>query len=555
LKPVNAKVSALPSPRELGLPPKYVEWRDTQRDGLEFILQSKYRVHGLAAPTGSGKTAIALALGVLKAREGKRTLILTETKGLQKIYAEEGAQMQKGLVANVSGAGNYRCTVLEPGGRYDYLASSRGMRATCDNGPCNVGMPCKLRDMGCTFYGSDGALQKAKDAKIVITNYANWFSAADQAAKEEKFGDFDLIVMDEGHGAADVLCNSLSVELDLRDVAHLKSADARQDMSKWSAWCRQLLPSVESELGQCMSDIKAAKSSGSGYVPAHLMIDLKRMQRVVRAVNRVATARGRWVAIGSGAKVTFKPVWPDQYCESHLLRGIPQAVMMSATLVPQAMKNVGLRDDQFDFMEMESSFPVERRPVYLLPCARMRWDMDAAEEQKMLDGVDALLKTRPDWRGIIHTVSYGRSRLIESRSRFRERMIDHVPSATIDTVERFQKNSPKGAVLISPAISTGYDFPDDQARFQILPKIPFPDTRDPVTAARIALDKKYLYYAAMQYIIQAVGRLFRHHDDYGETWLLDSNALWFFEAAKEFMTKSFAPCVKKVSGIGRAPKL
>lgn len=557
MKPSTAARSvaplSLPSPADLGLAPKYEEWRQQQIDGIQYVRESKKRVKGLMAPTGVGKTACALALAVLKIRSkpGARVLILTETKGLQKVYADEGRQMRGVTVANISGANNYDCRELLPGGRFDYFTGSR----RCDNGPCNAGMQCRLRDRGCTYYGSDGALQIAKSAQIVITNYANWFAAADASLKEEKFGDFDLIICDEGHSAADSLCSALAVELDLRDVAHLKSpTSVSQDIDQWRKWAAQLLPLVECELSDYAAELKSSKTSGIRPSPL-LLADIKRMQRVSRSVLRVATMRGDWVTVvDGGTKVQFKPVWPDRYCESHFLRGIPDVVLMSATLVPQALRNIGLRD--FDFMEMESTFPVERRPIYLWPVARMRWNMDSAEEQKMLDGLDVLLQRRPKWRWLVHTVSYGRAKLIASRSKQRMRMVDHLPSATIDTVEWLKKHSPEDAVVLTPAMHTGVDLPDDSCRGQAFVKIPFPDTRDPVTKARIAKDKNFLYYAASTYIVQAVGRPNRHEEDWSENWFLDSNALWFFKTAAElgFIPKGTMAAVKKVSGIGRAPK-
>ena len=87
-------------------------------------------------------------------------------------------------------------------------------------------------------------------------------------------------------------------------------------------------------------------------------------------------------------------------------------------------------------------------------------------------------------------------------------------------------------------------------------KVPIADGRDAVTKARVAKSKKYLYYAAMKYIVQAAGRIVRSETDYGETWITDASwVIWFERAAREFMPKWFRPAVKVVSGIARRPKL
>lgn len=548
---------SIPSPRELGLPSKYVEWREQQIRAIEYVRQSSQRIRGLSAAPGVGKTAIALALGVMQRRDHPhaRTLILAETKSLQAIYAGEGHQMRRGMVANIMGVGNYRCHALEPGGKYEHL--SRG-GVMCDRAPCAFGMSCKLRDRGCTYYGSDGKLQQARDATIVINNYANWISAADSADREEKFGEFDQIICDEGHAAMDALCRALVVEFDLRDVEHhqqpLRSGAVHAD---WVAWCRRLCSKLQHELDEMQANVKSLRGTGAS-VDRQLLDDLRRMQRLVRSVARVSTSKGEWVTERSGHRIAFKPVWGDEYTESHLLRDIPNVVFMSGTLVQQDLRYMGIGEGEHDWLEMASPFPVARRPVYVLPCARMRWDMSAAEEQDALSGVDTIIKSRAGWRYLIHTVSYDRAEMVARRSKFADTMlVDRRNLKTDDLIREFKDRSDESDLgLVGPAMSTGHDFPDDLARFQIIMKIPIADRRDVVTAARVAASPKYLYYAAMKYITQAALRIVRSEEDFGETWITDASwVVWFEKAAREFMAAWFRPAVKVVSGIGRRPKL
>src|SRR5258707_8109244 len=83
-----------------------------------------------------------------------------------------------------------------------------------------------------------------------------------------------------------------------------------------------------------------------------------------------------------------------------------------------------------------------------------------------------------------------------------------------------------GYVLVSPSVMTGWDFPDSQCRFQILAKLPFPDTRSKITQARQALDKDYGPYLMMQNLVQAVGRGMRSKTDWCETLIVDDNCAW-----------------------------
>jgi Rad3-related DNA helicase len=551
----------IPSPTALGLPPKYEQWRQQQIDGITFVRHSPVRIRGLAASPGVGKTGCAWAIGLLARRDNKhsRTLILTETKALQAIYASEAEQMAPGMVANIMGAGNYTCDALLDGGRYEHM--NRGGRATkVDQAPCLAGMPCRLRDRGCQYYGSTGALQRARDASIVITNYANWIVAAELADREEKFGEFDTIICDEGHAAMDALCRQLTVEIDLRDVNHHAEplrADANADSTAWLAWAKRLQPKLQLELDDLQSEIKSVRATGM-RTPVRMLDDLRRLQRLVRATERAATAKGEWVIERRASKVVFTPVWSDAYTESHLLRGIPNVVFMSGTLVPQDLIYMGIKRKEFDWLEMPSPFPLARRPVYILPCGQMRWDMTETTERDVITGMDSIIKSRAGWRYLVHTVSYDRALKVERLSTHADRMIvDHRRDVTAEIIEAFKADAGDDSLgVVSPAIATGHDFPDDQARFQVILKIPIADSRDVVTKARVAHSKKYLYYAAMRYIVQAVMRIVRSESDYGETWIVDSSwVIWFERAAKEFIPEWFRPAVKVVSGIGRRPKL
>ena len=64
-------------PDEYGL--HHEEWREHQRDSVDWALDSKMeRISLLEAPTGSGKTAVAKALG-----SKLRVISLVQTKVLQ----------------------------------------------------------------------------------------------------------------------------------------------------------------------------------------------------------------------------------------------------------------------------------------------------------------------------------------------------------------------------------------------------------------------------------------------------------------------------------------
>ena len=77
------------------------------------------------------------------------------------------------------------------------------------------------------------------------------------------------------------------------------------------------------------------------------------------------------------------------------------------------------------------------------------------------------------------------------------------------------------AVLISPSISYGEDFPGDHARWQAIAKVPYPPLGDPWVKAKMAFDPTWYHRQAAQGIVQAAGRVVRGPDDTGLTYILD----------------------------------
>jgi ATP-dependent DNA helicase DinG len=142
-----------------------------------------------------------------------------------------------------------------------------------------------------------------------------------------------------------------------------------------------------------------------------------------------------------------------------------------------------------------------------------------------LNRVDNIIKPRLDRKGIIHTVSYARRDMV-MRSKYSGVMMTHGRADTEIAVEEF-KGASSPAILVSPTMATGWDFPDDECRWQIIVKLPYPDTRGAIMKAMIEGDPSYVSYLVMQQLIQAAGRGVRSETDWCETFIIDNNITWF----------------------------
>src|SRR5437016_4498757 len=109
----------IPSPGELGFPPKFDAWRSDQAEALRWLLQSRKRVKALSAPTGFGKTVVYIAYAILT---GRPTCVMTESRGLQDQLMADFSDV--GLV-DLRGRSNYACQM-----RHDYTCEE-GYAARC----------------------------------------------------------------------------------------------------------------------------------------------------------------------------------------------------------------------------------------------------------------------------------------------------------------------------------------------------------------------------------------------------------------------------------------
>jgi Rad3-related DNA helicase len=104
-------------------------------------------------------------------------------------------------------------------------------------------------------------------------------------------------------------------------------------------------------------------------------------------------------------------------------------------------------------------------------------------------------------------------------------------------------------------MTTGVDFPYDQCRYQIIAKVPFPDTRNKVMAARTKEDPTYAHYIAMQTLVQMSGRGMRAADDACETIIVDDHAKWFIPKWRIFAPRWFMESFMSVNMVPRPIKL
>ncbi len=524
-------MSLLPPPNVFGLPDKFSDWRQNQDVAVLEVVDGQQRFNLQVCPTGFGKSLSYIMMSVLM---GKRAILLTSTKGLQSQLLRDFESV--GAV-DVRGRNAYRC-VKEIDG------------TMCDKGACTYGYKCPLKLGGCLYHD---AVIAAKKAPIVITNYTFWFTINEHT--DDGLGDFSFMVCDEAHDTPETVSSYLTIVLDLTDkiieaVLPRREIVLSSTVPEWKIWAKEKITDVRNEI----EAQRELLDMGMG--------DKKRYRRFMAfegLLRKMIRMEDDWIIGATDWSIEFAPKWPAPYCEEILFLQTPRILLTSASVREKTAQMLGIVDaEDIVISEYPHTFPVANRMLYYIPVVppiRMNYKTTDEELRRWVKHMDLIIGPRLDRKGIIHTVSYTRRDLIISQSKYADKMITHQRKNTVPIVEKFKKSSaPK--ILVSPSMTTGWDFPFSECEFQIIGKLAFPDLSNPLVAARKKEDKEYIPYITMQQLVQAVGRGSRAEDDSCETFCTDAVIQGFMRRYGKFAPDYFIEAYNERATIPRpAPKI
>lgn len=501
------------SPQEIGLPPKFASWRKGQDRVITNMLYPtrRYGVH--VVPMGGGKTACYMAVALISK---KRTLILTSTKGLQDQLSQEFGDK----IAVVKGQSAYKCKLSDN-------------RYFCNTGSCHWGFECPYKNNGCNYRE---AVRHGAQSHVVVTNYSFWM-----ANDPDVLGEFDLLVMDEAHDAAEHLVGALSMGMRREETAALidwvPPGSSTHTCNEWAKILR----------GRVDDAVKRKKGKGNPRGHYHILA----LQQKLQLLGMIWP--DNWVVEHKGNSVSWDVIWPAPLAQAYLFRGISHVIMTSATVTKADMEMLGVEPKDYTFTEYPSTFPVANRPIYFIPTVRMDRFITNAGMNAWATRIDNIIAGRFSYKGIIHTVSYERANRICNFSTYKDFMMSHTGKTTAETIARFKEAEPP-CVLVSPSMVTGYDFPDDEARYQIIGKVPFPDSRPLVMKARQKVNPDYGCYIAIKQMIQASGRITRSPTDWGQSFVIDSHFAWVVSKYKDVLPKWWKESIITTNVIPKSPE-
>ena len=515
------------SPRALGLPPKFARYAQPyQWDAVHRALGSPAKFVGEDIPPGGGKSLVAISVALLIRARGQ-VVILTSTKAHQDQLNAEFGRLKN--VVDMRGHNAYECDATQQAdGTWE-----------CD------AFNCAYRE----------AKRAAEAADVVITNYTFWLfdnlyshTPALSAAK--------TLICDDAHLAFQATTRSLSPTISTGLMREYWPESLPDDVDGWRMHLDAVLVSVlEALIGAekaADADMKR-HNAVTGEVARRLKYYKTIRDNCVTITKRLNIGEHNWVIQYNGDKteVCFQMVWMDDLAKRYLFPSrLEKVLLQSATLTLKTLQQLGITDDELEIIHYPSVFLRERNPVYYMPTVSLRYKSGQGVMNQLVAKMDNIMRSRLDRKGIIHSISYERAWEIKNKSRYGQHMIAHNPKEVNLGVRAFKQSSAP-AILISPSVGTGFDFPGRDAEYVIIPKLPWPFARTPIMERRNHEDDEYIANMIMQGLIQMAGRAMRRTTDLSEVFILDDQWKWFGPKYAHLATPWFY--VRTVESIPKPP--
>lgn len=437
--------------------------REGQIPAVKFILDSfdaGKKIVVLEAPTGAGKSAIAIAASLFY----KDSYYITANKSLQdqlcRDFGEQGKHTH--LLIDLKGRNAYECT-HQPDPLVNTAASIRKWNMTAPHS-CADGH-CKLKDKSfyltcignksCPYYEQ---VQKALASPMCLMNFSSFLY---QTAFTKRFDRRRFMIIDEGHNAESQLMNFVS--LSVSDVDFGFPLPEYSTPEQYATWFddNKIVDILTKKLSEAKIEEDARKIE-------ELESQIGRMGGFIKEM--ATEGHGHWVSefttTRTSRRVTFKPVFVDKYARHLLFSYADNILIMSATIldVNIVSRSLGIDKSEVAAMRMASKFPVEKRPIYYKPAAKVTGGKGGIDRwgHQLTAAVNDIVHQHKGVKGIIHTHNFYIAEMLinDCDDDVKKRLLYQKEFRTKTEMLEYHTKT-QDTILIAPAMHEGIDLYDD----------------------------------------------------------------------------------------------
>jgi len=325
----------------------------------------------------------------------------------------------------------------------------------------------------------------------------------------------DVLVIDEAHHLEDIL-----ISMGRRKISpnHIRAINARP--FNFLGEDRKLL--IPNEVAEWLRYFESAITNVLETLSDQKE---KRDYESLREGINLTLNCGDWITWKEKGNLVIAPM-SAVWAANRLFRCANRVLFMSATMgdISLFLKSLGKNETDAGIHRASCGFRPEKRKIIYCNLGSMSKQKGQAGLPGMLEECSRILRDRPDERGIIHCHSRELQQTVSQhlRREFDGRILTHGSGNDRDAGVARLRNSRNG-VLCAVAMMEGLDLRDDDARFCIFAKIPWPDLSDPYIAERRKRSKEWYENVTALSVIQGSGRVVRNEKDYAETFIFDDS--------------------------------
>jgi len=534
------------------------KYRAGQRQTIRSVLEA-FRTHKyvlLEAPTGSGKSAVAMTL----AQFFGKSYYLAPQKFLQdqlsRDFGPEGVHANRlhEPMVELKGRNAYPCeyyseAALDPEafdcGAEDVpgLLKEAGKGPGCDVGECRKKGDSKRDDCLergiCPYWNQ---LHRAQAASMTLLNFHSFLY---QTVYANQFGQRDLMILDEAHNVESVLMGFVGTSVN--DRPFLTDGIRFPELGSVAEYLEffqevDLLDRIENQR-------KLARLAENVRDEDEWKSVLERIKKMYTMDPESWICEYREAKDGSSRTLQFKPLFVDRFADDYVFSKANKVLMMSATILSKrtVCEALGIDPQDACFIRLGSTFPPKARPILYRPSGPMSWANKSSTLPKMVKDVNEICRRHAGERGIIHTHTFeianallsGCARDVRDRFLYQKDLDFGGDKARLLRAHKASSDS----VIVAPAMHEGLDLADDLGRFQVICKVPYPSKGDPQVKARMELSSEYYDWLTATKLVQSYGRIYRSKDDHGITYVLDQNFKWFYRSSERMLPAWFKEVV------------